>query len=191
MGVPPRTAAARRAPHLPSFDAANRVYLRDANATSFKQTVGGHVDDTRGGKEYLTDTCTLRLSRSFNYSATPIPNDPAGMRTVTGRDRMNYAFAVREFKNWVIHRFGQPDIKVAGPPVARDQFAGKHGLIIFGIKFGNNPGQNWGATGHADLWDGATFYDELWGISTATRDFFDFAQGVSLWLMSGTGKVGA
>lgn len=57
-------------------------------------------------------------------------------------------------------------------------------------KFGNNPGQNWGATGHADLWDGQTFYDELWGISNAGRDFFTIANGVSLWLMSGTGTVG-
>ena len=190
MGVQPTRPHARSAPHLPTFDAANRAYLRDPNPQSFKQAVGGHVDDTHAVRQWLTDTCTLRLSRAFNYSASPIPNNPPGMRTVTGRDKLNYAFAVHEFKLWVTHRFGQPDIHVAGPPVARDRFAGKHGLIIFDIHFGNNPGQSWGATGHADLWDGSTFYDELWGISSPARDFFTIAQGVSLWLMSGQGRVG-
>lgn len=191
MGISPGQRQARRATRLPSFDLANRAFVKNRDARAFKQMVGGHVDDTRGGQEWLTDTCTLRLSRAFNYSGSPIPNNPHGLRTVHGSDKLNYAFAVQEFKQWVLTNFGKPDIKVAGPPVSRDQFTGHRGLIIFDIKFGNNPGQTWGARGHADLWDGETFYDELWGISSRRRDFFDLADGVSLWLMTGQGKVGS
>ena len=133
---------------------------------------------------YLTAQPRLELCR-FTH-----PAQRAGVAHSDRARSPSYAFAVREFKTWVLHRFGPPDIKVAGPPVSRDKFAGHHGLIIFDIRFGNNPGQNWGATGHADLWDGSTFYDELWGISSPARDFFDIAQNVSLWLMSGDGRVG-
>lgn len=175
---------------LPTFDAANRAYVKNQFPEAFKQQVGGHVDDTRSGTQWLTDTCTLRLSRAFNYSGVLIPENTAGLRTVHGADKLNYAYSVQEFKRWVLHRFGKPDIEASGPPVDRHLFAGHHGLIIFDIHFGNNPGQTWGAQGHADLWDGATFYDELWGISTPQRDFFAIAHHVSLWLMIGQGKVG-
>ena len=189
MGLSPTSHRPVAHSRFPPFETVNRAYVREPNPQAFKRLVGGHVDDT-GGKEWLTDTCTLRLSRAFNYAGVPIPRHTPGLRTATGRDRLNYAFAVAEFKNWVLTRFGQPDIKVAGPPVARDKFLNHHGLIILDIHFGHNPGQTWGATGHDDLWDGQTFYDELWGISNAGRDFFTIANGVSLWLMSGGGRVG-
>ena len=183
--MPPHTAARR-----PSFTAANDAYLKIADPTAFKRAVGGHVDDTRGGTPWLTDTCTLRLSRSFNYSGFPIPSNMAGLRTVHGGDKQNYAYALQEFHQWTLKRFGPPDVEVKGPPVARDKFLGHKGLIIFDIKFGANPGMTWGAQGHADLWDGATFYDEFWGISTSSRDFFQIASAVSLWVLAGNGTVG-
>lgn len=186
MGLPARRSGTGG---LPGWDAANSAYVRISDPQLFKRFVGGHVDDTHGGDEWLTDTCTLRLSRAFNYAGRPIPQNAPGLRTVHGRDKLNYAYAVKEFREWTRARFGPPNIEVAGPPVSRQQFAGYHGLIIFDIKFGNNPGMNWGATGHADLWDGTTFYDELWGISTPSRDFFTLASRISLWLMTGTGKV--
>ena len=129
VGLPASRSSRGGAPHLPLFNVMNRAYSRDPNAQSFKRTVGGHVDDT-AGQEWLTDTRTLRLGRALNYAGSPIPRNAPGLRTVTGRDRLRYAFAVREFKTWVLHRFGPPDVKVAGPPVSRDKFAGHHGLII-------------------------------------------------------------
>ena len=38
------------------------------------------------------------------------------------------------------------------------------------------------ANGHLDLSDGNTFYDEVYGMSHAGRDFFDMARRVSLWV---------
>lgn len=189
MAHPASPSNARRGNGLPNWDAANRAYLRARKPETFKQQVGGKVDDTHSGEQWLTDTCTLRLSRAFNYSGLLIPENRPGLRTVHGKDRLNYAYAVREFHQWVIGHFGKPDIESSGPPSDRTLFAGHHGLIIFNIKFANNPGMSWGATGHADLWDGNTFYDELWKISGPNRDFFQMARHVSLWLMPGSGKV--
>ncbi len=179
------------ASHRPNFTAANNAYLKIADPAMFKRKVGGHVDDTRGATQWLTDTCTLRLSRALTYSDCPIPNNAPGLRTVHGGDKLNYAYAVQEFHRWIIGRFGRPDIEVKGAPVARDKFASHKGLIIFDIKFGNNPGMSWGAQGHADLWDGNMFYDELWGITNSGRDFFQIVSAVPLWFLAGPGTVGA
>ena len=47
-----------------------------------------------------------------------------------------------------------------GPPISRDAFSGKKGIIAFDIHFSD-------ANGHLDLWDGHTFYDEVYGLSHA------------------------
>ena len=80
---------------------------------------------------------------------------------------------------------GQPDIRVAGKPVSRDTFAGPKGIIIFDIRFGLNDDGVTRALGHADLWDGKTFFDEIYGISTPADDFFARADAVSLWTAQG------
>lgn len=189
MTGPAPATRPRTGSRLPGWDVANRAYIRTKEPISFKQQIGGNVDDTHGGKEWLTDTCTLRMSHAFNYSGVLIPEHWPGLRTVHGKDKLNYAFAVAEFHKWIVARFGKPDIEVAGPPVSRSAFIGQHGLIIFGIKFANNFGMTWGATGHVDLWDGKTFYDEKWGISMPGKDFFQMAHHVSLWKMAGSDSV--
>ena len=86
------------------------------------------------------------------------------------------------------HRFGEPDIRVRGKPAPRQPFVGHKGLIVFDIVFGANP--NGGrALGHADLWDGETFFDEISGVSRPSRDFFNIADRVSLWLAAGATKL--
>ena len=156
-----------------------------------KRLIGGAADDTKAppAQQWLGgehgDTCTLRMSRALNYSGVPIPAHESKLRTVKGADKLNYAFAVQELHAWMIHRFGQPDIRVAGKPVSRDKFAGHKGIIIFDIKFGLNDDGATRALGHADLWDGKTFFDEIYGISTPARDFFTIADAVSLWVARG------
>ena len=61
-------------------------------------------------------------------------------------------------------------------------------MIVFDIIFGRNP-DGTRAMGHADLWDGETFFDEISGISSPNRDFFNIAEGVSLWLTDGKAKL--
>ncbi len=160
-----------------------------------KRMVGGAIDDTKlplkqqwlGGES--GDTCTIRMSRAFNRSNVPIPKNFPGFRTARGGDGFNYGFAVQELHRWMLSHFDKPDIYVRAP-VNRDAFAGKKGIIVFDIsKFGMNPDHLTRALGHADLWDGRTFYDEIDGTSRPSRDFFTIADAVSLWVCSGTATL--
>ena len=81
------------------------------------------------------DGCTIRLSRMLNYSGVAIPKNPQGMRTTTGADHRNYAFAMLEMRGWLTDHFGAPAIDRTGPPVSRDAFRGIKGIIAFDIHF--------------------------------------------------------
>jgi len=97
-----------------------------------------------------------------------------------GADHRNYAFAMQEMRGWLAGHFGAPTIdQLGGPPISRDAFSGKKGIIAFDIHFTD-------ANGHLDLWDGHTFYDEVYGLSHAGHDFFDMARRVSLWVTEGS-----
>lgn len=175
------TAPAR--PHaLPSFDVLVRNYPNLLNPDSVKRLIGGHVDDTKSATPWINNTCTIRLSRDLNYSNVPIPQHSPGLATITGADKFNYAYRVAEMQRWMRSWFGAPDLEVA-KPVSRAAFASHKGIIAFDIHWSD-------ASGHFDLWDGATFHDEIYGISHAGHDFFDLASRVSLWFATGTATLG-
>ncbi|WP_322045504.1 T6SS effector amidase Tae4 family protein [Paraburkholderia sp. J67] len=175
---------------LPPFDKLVENYPYRQSVTVLKKMIGGNADDTASQDQWLGgasgDTCTLRMSRAFNYGGGVIPNQAHGMATVKGSDSRRYAFRAREFDLWLRSFYGPPDIEVKGKPVSRDRFLGKKGVISFDITFGLNADQRTRATGHLDLWDGETFFDEILGVSYPTRDFFKVADGVALWLTPGT-----
>jgi hypothetical protein len=126
------------------------------------------------------------MSRALNYSHIHLPASHQGLRTVKGNDHLNYAYAVQELHAWMKWKFGPADIRVRGKPVSRDRFLNKKGVIFFDIVFGLNADHRTRALGHADLWDGRTFYDEIAGISSSDHDFFKMADAVSLWIAEGT-----
>jgi hypothetical protein len=177
---------------LPPFDKLAAHYPYKQTVLLLKKTIGGAVDDTKAApdKQWLGgasgDTCTLRMSRAFNYSGGVIPNHAHGMETVKGGDSRCYGFRAREFDAWLRSFYGPPDVEVKGKPVSRDKFLGRTGVMSFDITFGLNADGRTRATGHVDLWDGVTFFDELNGISRPNRDFFDIANGVALWTTPGT-----
>jgi hypothetical protein len=172
---------------VPAFPLLLGNFPKMSSVVEFKRFIGGGADDTSDppDQQWLGgangDTCTLRMSRALNYSGVPVPADYPGLRTVRGGDGRRYAFAVQELHHWLLHRFGDPDVYVKGKPVARDRFAGRPGIMLFDIVFGLNADGVTRALGHVDLWDGRTFFDELEGVSSPERDFFDIANGVSLW----------
>lgn len=182
-------------PSLPPFPALVAHFPNMLSVVTLKRLIGGGADDLDAppGQQWLGgangDTCTLRMSRAFNYAGLPIPaNDPA-LHTVKGSDHLNYAFRMQELHQWMLRHFGKPDVAVRGKPADRAPFQGKKGVILFDIKFGMNADGVTRAMGHADLWDGSTFFDEIFGVSSPERDFFDIADGVSLWLASGDGEL--
>jgi hypothetical protein len=71
------------------------------------------------------------------------------------------------------------DDQTSGPPISRDAFRGKKGIIAFDIHFSN-------ANGHLDLWDGHTLHDAVYGLSHDGYDCFEMARRVSLWGTEGT-----
>ncbi len=102
---------------------------------------------------------------------------------MSGGDKLHYAYRVAEMRHWLTQKFGAPDIVASGPPVDREQFASSKGIIAFEIHWQD-------ATGHFDLWDGNTFFDEIYGISRrGDHDFFKLAKRVSLWKASGDGTL--
>ena len=184
--------SAARHPH-PSFDLLVHAYPtpHNYNVHALKKLIGGGADDTNAppSQQWLGgdhgDTCTLRMSRALNYSGIHVPANFHGMRTVGGKDKLHYAFAVQEIHAWLKKKLGPPDIYVKGKPVKRDKFLGKKGIILFDIRFGLIADGVTRALGHVDLWDGNTFFDEIAHISRPDRDFFNIADAVSLWLCEG------
>lgn len=181
----------------PSFDDLVRAYPSPLaySAGAVKRLIGGAIDDTGappadqwlGGEE--GDTCTIRMSRAFNATTVKIPAHYPGFRTVRGADGLHYGFAVQEFHAWIAARLGKPDVVERGKPVKRNSFLGKRGIIVLDIVFGLNRDGRTRALGHADLWDGRTFFDEAALISTPDRDFFTMADAVSLWICPGTAML--
>ena len=174
---------------IPQFDVLNKNYPNFVSVETVKRLIGGGVNDLDAppDQQWLGgasgNTCTIRLSRTLNYSGVPIPKNPEGLRTTYGADHLNYAFAMQEMRQWLTGHFGPPDIdQTGGPPISRDAFRGKKGIIAFDIHFSD-------ANGHLDLWDGQTFYDEVYGMSRASHDFFDMARRVSLWLTDGASML--
>ncbi len=193
MAIPPEMTRRHR---LPPFDDLVKNYPTVDSVIALKKMIGGGADDTGeppGPRQWLGgangDTCTLRMSRALNYSGVHLPSHQRGLRTVHGQDKFNYAFAVHEFEQWLLSQFGSPDINVKGAPVSRQKFAGHKGIIVFDINFGLNMDGQTRALGHADLWDGKTFYDELNGTSNPNRDFFNIALQVSLWITDGAAML--
>ena len=193
MGSPAITTSGLR---RPSFDRLVSNYPDPIHigVHALKMMIGGGADDTAPNVSHWLggdhgDTCTLRMSRALNRAGFPLPPHFPHLGTVRGSDGLHYAFAVQELHAWLKLRLGAPDILVKGKPVSREKFNNRKGIIVFDIVFGLNRDGVTRAMGHADLWDGTTFFDELDGTSYPERDFFNLADAVSLWICPGTASL--
>ncbi len=137
-------------------------------ASAAKEAIGGRVNQPA-----ITNTCVVRVSRSFNYSGNLIPNRSSDeIVTVPGADGKQYALRVREFTRYLKRKYGRSDLEhdypePGGGPVP-PQLQGRQGVIIFEV-------EGWSdATGHADLWDGA---------ACRHSSCFNRASRVMLWLV--------
>ncbi len=176
---------------IPAFDLLNAHYPNFVSVHTVKKLIGGGIDDTGlpPEKQWLGgdsgNTCTIRLSRCLNYSGVKVPRGFPGLATADGADHLHYAFRVREMRGWLNATCGPPALdRTGGPPISRAPFLKRKGIIGFEVPFSD-------ATGHFDLWDGATFYDEVYGMSHPGHDFFDMATRVSLWPTDGGGTLEA
>ncbi|MEA2760220.1 MAG: hypothetical protein QOH65_2833 [Methylobacteriaceae bacterium] len=128
---------------LPSFAQLATHYLTQS-ADQVKEEVGGEVN-----ADWITNTCTIRMSRSFNYcgkTAAKIP-EIQGLFTVKGADGKNYALRVEEFNHFLRDKYGTPSVIRSGKDISIQPFHGKRGIINWHVS-------GWAdATGHFTLWD--------------------------------------
>ena len=133
-----------------------------------KQEIGGAVNE-----DWITNTCAIRLSRTFNYNGMRVPGNFDGMSTVKGGDKLRYAFRVREMRLWLTYKLRKPDFdlrKQAGVVFDKSTLSSQRGIIAFDISFAD-------ATGHLDLWDGSNFSSEY----HTSRSYWDSAKRITLW----------
>jgi hypothetical protein len=134
--------------------------------TIVKHAIGGQVDAS-----WIINTCTIRMSRSFDYSGQPVPRTFPGLHTLRGGDGKAYAFRVAEFRQYFTATYGPPTItRTSGTePLGVDQtlFNRYSGVMCFEVHV-------WGAdaTGHFALWNHG---HSLHG------SYFNLAARVSLW----------
>lgn len=144
---------------LPPYSALKQHFPALA-ADQVKALIGGNVD-----ADYITNLCTVRMSRALNGAGAPIPNGAPGLTTVRGGDGKRYAIRVKEFRQYMRATYGAPTLTERGGVVA-DSFRGKQGIIIFDVRVWSD------ASGHVDLWDGST---------CAYHGYWAEAFEVSLW----------
>lgn len=144
---------------LPDFDSMWKNYPL-GSAAQVKKVIGNKVN-----QPHIQNTCTIRLSRAFNYSGDPILRPPI-RNAVTGADKKWYGYRVSEMDAYLRIRYGEPAVTVEGSPTKlRGAVKGKKGIILFYIKLED-------ATGHFDIWDG---YKPRYG------EHFKIAYKVALW----------
>jgi hypothetical protein len=128
---------------LPPYSSLKKNFPA-VEAAQVKALIGGNVD-----ADYITNCCTIRMSRALNGAGAPIPKNYPGMTTVSGADGKRYAIRVKEFRIYLRTTYGAPTLTARGGAVA-DSFRGKQGIIVFDVRIWSD------ASGHVDLWDGST-----------------------------------
>jgi len=149
-------------------------------AAEAKARIGGAVNAA-----WITNTCTIRISRAFNLAGDPIPKnfrltDGSGkpMAVVSGADKSWHAIRVKEFNQYMRKTYGPPTLShqftdASGKPTdggdIPESFLKKSGVIMFEVKIWSD------ATGHFDLWDGDR---EMCGHEC----YYNKARSVHLWV---------
>ncbi len=128
---------------LPPYSALKQ-HFPALGADEVKALIGGNVN-----ADYITNCCTIRVSRALNGAGAPIPKSFAGLTTVSGADGKRYAIRVKELRVYLRSTYGAPTLTASGGAVP-ESFRGVSGIIMFDVRGWSD------ASGHADLWDGAT-----------------------------------
>jgi len=157
-------------PKFPDLQKLWEAYPNHEDPVDVGKVIGGAVRSGIGDRDaagrlvgWIQNTCTIRLSRAFNYCGSAefrIPTSfafadkraPAALNTVGGGDKLRYAFRVAEFLKFLREKFGKPPVlakKERGDSAVPEVFRTRKGIIVF-----NDCGWS-DATGHVDLWNGS------------------------------------
>lgn len=144
----------------PSFAAAwaasLRIYDVADSGGKVASVIGGNVEKNVRNpdvQQRWTNTCAVRMSYILNESGLLIPRIPG--QTVSGGDKRQYFFRVRNLIGFLQQQWGKPEI-VKYPPSGGGSLAGKQGVILFEVS-------GWAdAAGHATLFNGRQCYDHCY-----------------------------
>ncbi len=136
----------------PSFHSAWSAFMAVRHPVqAVGRKIGGKVQENIempvGGFE---NACPIRMSYVLNKTGFPIPKS-SRYAMVSGGDRMQYIYRVRDMMRYLEDSFGAPDKDAAAPKP--DDFNQMQGIVV--IK-----GHGWGnASGHVTLWNGTLCAD--------------------------------
>ena len=144
----------------PSFTAAwaasQRIYAPVNSSVKVAKIIGGYVEKNINNpdpRQRWTNSCAVRMSYILSHSGLTIPSIPG--QTVSGADRRQYFFRVRNLIAFLRQKWGQPEV-VEYPPSDGGSLAGKKGLILFEVSGWSD------AQGHATLFNGNVCYDHCY-----------------------------
>jgi len=144
----------------PKFNLMWSTYPK-GSADDVFNLIGGKVQANN-----FANSCTIRVSRSLNYSGDPVDFIPPNL-TVSGKDRKWYIYRVTELIKYLTKKYGKPDLVVEGAPY-ESKFSGKKGIIVFDV----------------DAWDDASGHATLWnGVSCSDKCYFPLSKKMMLWLL--------
>ncbi len=138
-----------------AWPASQRIYDSSNSGARVAQMIGGNVAVNINNSDPMqqwSNTCAVRLSYILNESGRVIP--PVSGETVSGGDKHQYFYRVRDLIKFLERRWGAPEI--VKYPTSADDMGGKRGLILFEITGWSD------AQGHATLFDGRFCYDHCY-----------------------------
>lgn len=156
---------------LPAFKTLSANYpdyWQYPTPESARKLIGGETLD-----KDITNTCTIRMSHAMNLSGAPVPHFWQKVTNRQGKNKLFYIIRVVNFRAWMEHMFGPPDLvfnKTAGEKFQRHRIEGNYGVVAFDIGFND-------ATGHFDLWFGDKFSHE----DNGGQDYLTRARQISMW----------
>ncbi len=169
-------ADARKTPLAPPLFSAREDFDRvlaaypNGSVEQFKAIIGRSQDN------WITNTCAMRVSYAMNFSGVEqfridrsLLGAEKNINYITDKSLPRkggvYIYRVDELANYMMKRYGKPQIWAKGGDLSR-AVKGKTGIILFVVNGWTD------ATGHFDLWDGE---------KAAHEQYFDKSSDVFLW----------
>ncbi|MCL9843566.1 T6SS effector amidase Tae4 family protein [Ralstonia solanacearum] len=94
-----------------AWAAATRIYDPTNSGAKVAQVIGGGVEkniNNPAPAQRWANTCAVRMSYIFNQSGVTIPSLPG--QTISGADKRQYFFRVRNLIAFLEQRWGKPEI---------------------------------------------------------------------------------
>lgn len=97
-----------------------------------------------------TNACTVRLSHMLNQAGHKIPRE--GNKTVSGGNKDQYYYRLRDFETYLLGAFGEPDLAILDGSADSFDLPDRPGIVLMDF-----PGSTF--FGHVTIWNGAGSVD--------------------------------